>query len=301
MTYDVVIVGGGPAGLSAALALGRACRRVLLCDSGARRNAAATHVHNFVTRDGTPPDEFRGVARAQLEQYSNVELDERRVLTVEGSKGAFRVALDGREVEARRVLLCTGMIDELLPLDGFAELWGHAIAQCPYCHGWELRERPWGYLAHDPALLHFAVMLRGWSREVTVFTDGAFELGPEQREWLAAQGIRVATGKLVRLRRREHALEAVELADEVVPCELLFAHPPQRQVELVRALGLELDADGYVRVDALTRETSMPGVYAAGDLSTRMQGAIFSAALGTQAAAMLNHELVGELIAAGLA
>src|SRR6188768_1204343 len=138
MTFDVVIVGGGPAGLSASLALGRARRRVLVCDAGLRRNAAATHIHNFVTRDGTSPDDFRHAARQDLARYSSVEMRDVGVLSVSGTRGEFQVELGSGAVSARRVLLCAGMIDELLPIEGYSELWGQSIFQCPYCHGWEV-------------------------------------------------------------------------------------------------------------------------------------------------------------------
>jgi len=301
--YDVVIVGGGPGGLSAGLALGRARKRVLICDGGPRRNAAAEHIHNFVTRDGTPPDEFRRVAREQLGAYRNVETRDTRVESIAGTRGAFRVALGSESVEARRVLLCTGMIDEALPVDGFRELWGHAIFQCPYCHGWEIQDRRWGYLAHEANAGHvlpFGVQMRAWTRDAVVFTGGAFELPQEARDQLKAAGVRLETAPLARLIHREHRLEAVELADGTkVPCEALFAHPPQGQVELIRALGVALDDAGYVRVDPMTRETSVSGIFAAGDLTTRMQAAVVAAAAGMQAAAMINVELTMELASKG--
>lgn len=296
--YDVVIVGGGPGGLSAALALGRARKRVLLCDAGPRRNAAATHVHNFVTRDGTPPDELRRIGRAQLATYPRVEVRDVRVEAIAGARGAFRVQLASETVEARRVLLCVGMVDELLAIDGFRELWGHTIFQCPYCHGWEVQDGRWGYLAREADAAHalpFATMLRGWTKDVVVFTGGAFELPPDVRERLGAVGVRIETAPLAHIRRG-----AVDLADgTAVACDALFTHPPQRQVELIRALGVALDEHGYVRIDPMTRETSIPGVYAAGDLTTRMQAAIAAAAAGTQAAAMINMELTMELAASG--
>src|SRR5882672_7143717 len=141
--YDVVIVGGGPGGLSAALTLGRARKRVLLCDSGPRRNAAAEHLHNFVTRDGTPPEEFRQIARQQLASYPNVEARSARIESVSGVRGDFQVGWASELVRARRVLLCAGMVDAMLPIEGFRELWGHAVFQCPYCHGWEVQDRRW--------------------------------------------------------------------------------------------------------------------------------------------------------------
>jgi thioredoxin reductase len=303
MSYDVVIIGGGPAGLSAALALGRARKHVLLCDSGTRRNARAVHMHNFVSRDGVTPDEFRRVAREQLSQYPNVVVQDVLVGGVTGARGAFQLAAGANAVEARRILLCTGMIDEMLPLDGFRELWGHAVVQCPYCHGWESRDRPWGYLARAEDASHlsmFAVQLRGWTNDVCVFTSGEFEVPTAVREQLVAAGLRIETARIGRLVAHERRLEAIELSNGTrVACELLFAHPPQAQVELVRRLGVALDGEGFVQVDPMRRETSVPGVFAAGDLTTRMQAAIAAAASGMQAAAMINVELTMELASGG--
>jgi thioredoxin reductase len=305
MSYDVVIIGGGPAGLSAALALGRARKRVLLCDSGPRRNARAVHMHNFVTRDGVAPDEFRRVAREQLSHYSNVVLQDVGVDGITGAKGSFRVATGEKMVETRRILLCTGMIDEMLPLEGFRELWGHAVVQCPYCHGWESRDRPWGYLAraeHASHLAMFAVQLRGWTNDVCVFTNGEFDIPSATREQLVAAGLRVETTRIARLVADEHQLKGAELSDgRRIACDLLFAHPPQHQVELVRRLGVALDGEGFVQVDPMKRETSVPGVFAAGDLTTRMQAAVAAAASGMQAAALINVELTMELAVSGLA
>jgi thioredoxin reductase len=300
---DVLIVGGGPAGLSAALALGRARKRVLLCDSGPRRNATAEHVQNFLTRDGTPPDELRRIGREQLGVYPNVEVRDARVRRISGARNAFQVVLERGTVEARRVLLCTGMIDEMLALEGFRELWGRAIFQCPYCHGWEMQDRRWGYLARTADAAHlgpFALQARGWSRDVVVFTGGAFEVAEDVRAQLHAAGIRLVTDRVERLLARDGRLEAVALTGGAeVPCDVLFAHPPQRQVELVRDLGLAFDGDGYVQVDPMKRETSVPGIYAAGDLTTRMQSAITGAAAGMQTAAAINVELTMELASSG--
>jgi thioredoxin reductase len=303
MLYDVVIIGGGPGGLSAALALGRARKRVLLCDSGPRRNAAATHIHNFVTRDGTPPDDFRQVGRQQLATYPNVEVRDTRVEAVSGTRGAFRVVLTSETVDARRVMLGTGMVDEMLPIAGFRELWGRSIFQCPYCHGWEVRDRMWGVLALPNTAAHllpFALMARSWTRDVVVFTNAAFDVPDETRAALQTAGIGLETAAITRLVEAGNGLEAIELSDgRVVPRDVLFTQPPQRQVGLVSAMGVALDDDGYVKVEPMKRETSIPGVYASGDLTTRGQAAVLAAAAGMQAAAAINVELSMELALVG--
>lgn len=303
MLYDVLIVGGGPGGLSAALALGRARKRVLLADAGPRRNAAAVHIHNFVTRDGTPPETFRRIGREQLMTYPNVEVRDAHVASITGTRGAFEVALDSGTVTARRIMLCTGMVDEMLPIEGFAELWGSAIFQCPYCHGWEAQDTRWGYVAREPHAAHmlpFALQLRGWTRDVRVFTDATFDVPEAVRASLDAAGITLHTSPVKRIVSRGDAIEAVELSNgEAVPVDAIFAHPPQRQVALVRALGLDLDDDGFVRVDPMRRETSVPGIYAAGDLTTRMQGASIASGAAVHTAAMLNLDVTMELVSSG--
>lgn len=291
---DVAIVGGGPAGLAAALALGRAGRRAVLFDAGAPRNAAAHQVHNFVTRDGIPPAEFRRAAREQLARYPSVEMRDLRVLAIAGERGAFAVATPAGSWRSRRVILCAGVQDEMLDIPGFREAWGHSIFQCPYCHGWEVKGQRWGFLALDvEALEHgFPAVLANWTDDVVVFTASRLDVPPAIVERLQQRGIRFESRLVRGLAVEESKLKHVELEDgERVPCEALFARPGQSHVELVRALGLKLDAQGNLEVDPMTRQTSRPGIYAAGDLTTRAQGAIFVAASGTQAAASVNHDL----------
>jgi thioredoxin reductase len=300
MLYDVVIAGGGPGGLAAALTLGRARKTVLLCDSGPRRNAAALHIHNFVTRDGIAPQEFRRIAREQVGAYPSIEVRDTRVQSIAGEGGAFTVALEDGSVDARRILLCTGMIDEVLDVPGMRQLWGTSIFQCPYCHGWEVRDRRFAYLALEPATLSFATFLRGWTRDVAAFTNNRFSVSSELRTGLAESDVSLEERAIARLIVEGDRLSAIELADgSQLERDVLFLHPPQRQVDLVRDLGVTLDDRGFVQIDATTHETSHPGIYAAGDLTTGAQGALLAAAAGTRAAAMLNHPLTLELARSG--
>lgn len=291
--HDVVIIGGGPSGLAAALTLGRARKRVLVCDAGPRRNALASHIYNFVTRDGTPPDEFRRIAREQLAAYPTVEFADEPVASIAGDRGAFQIELAARSIPARRIMLATGMVDEPLPIEGFAALWGHAIFQCPYCHGYESRDQRWAFLVVPAAVSHalpFALMIRSWSSDITVFTNG-LDLPDGVAAQLRGAGLRVEGAPITRLVADGHRLVGITLATgETIERDVVFAQPPQRQTTLVQSLALALE-DGYVVVDPMKRETSRPGIYAAGDLTTRMQAAVQAAATGMQAAAMINFDL----------
>ena len=323
-TVDVVIIGGGPAGLAAALALGRARRTVLLCDAGPRRNAKAIHLHNFVTRDGTPPDDFRAASHRELEAYDTVTRRDVVVRDItkadgancarerselaqfpapadsDGDDGHFTVTLDdGGVVRARRVLLATGMVDRVdeVGIDGFARFWGDHVFQCPYCHGFEVRQRRWGFLALNPhGIAHgFPLLLRHWTDDVVVFTNGEQTLTDEQRELYARAGIAVETAPITALVGAD-SLQGVTLKDTgTVPVEVLFAHPKQRQVAvvdgLVRSLGLAVDEHGFLQTNPMTGATSVAGIFAAGDLASGMQGAIMAAATGTRVASMIAHDL----------
>ena len=164
--------------------------------------AAATHINNFVTRDHTPPDEFRRVGQEQLSAYPSVELRTNRVESVAGERGAFLVGLAGGSVRTRRILLCTGMLDEVLPIEGFAELWGHAIFQCPYCHGWEVQDRAWGFLvspAHAERFFLFAMQARAWTDRLVVFTNAMFDVETSVQAKLEAAGIRLEVSPITRL------------------------------------------------------------------------------------------------------
>ncbi len=291
--YDVLILGGGPAGLAAALTLGRARKRVLLCDGGVRRNAAATHLHNFVTRDGTPPLEFRRIAREQLAPY-DVTVRDVAVDAIAGAPDAFRARLgDGSDLPARRVLLATGMVDEMPPIDGFRELWGHSIFQCPYCHGWEVRDRAFGFWPRAPEMLEHGLFLQNWSPDLVAFTRGAFEVPAATRARLEAAGVRIEERPIARLLSKGDggALEAVELEGGArIARDVIFAAPVQRQTAIVTSLGLEYDALGFLKLDDQKR-TSRLGIWAAGDATMPMQSATTGAAAGMLAAHFLNHEL----------
>ncbi len=198
--YDVVVVGGGSAGLSAALVLGRSRRRTLVLDAGEPRNAPSSGVHGFFTRDGILLKELLDIGREQLEPYPSVEVRSARVTGASGENGDFEVVLDGGTVtRARKLLLATGVVDELPDKPGFEELWGRSVYHCPYCHGWEVRDRPLAVLSSDERAAERAAFIRNWSRDLVLLTDGPANLNEEGRRTLRALGIPVREEKISHL------------------------------------------------------------------------------------------------------
>ncbi len=296
---DCAVIGGGPAGLSAALVLGRSRKRTALFDGGTPRNATAGYIGGFITQDRIAPGEFRSVAHEDLRAYPTVSLHlDASVTRIERVGSKLCVHADGVEYEARRILLATGIIDEAMPLDGSRELWGKSLFECPYCHGYEVRDRKLGFLAPADDVL-WVELLRSWSRQVTVFTNAAFEIPSPQRARLLDAGIAIEERRIATLRGHHGQLEEVAVDGGAVPLDALFFRPQQKQTPLVAALALALDDHGHVRVDEESR-TSIPGIHAAGDLASHYHGAMAAAAAGSMAAHCINRELTVELVRVGL-
>jgi thioredoxin reductase len=300
-TNDVVIVGGGAAGLSAALVLGRARRRVVVVDAGAPRNAPAAHMHGFLSRDGMPPTELLAAGRAEIATYG-VELVNDTVVGLELEAGetdgpsavTYRVRLaGGRTLTTRRLLVTTGVNDEIPDLPGVRERWGRDLLHCPYCHGWEVRDEPLGVLGSIRGSVQHALLVRQWSADVAFFVH-TYDLVDDERSQLEAREIQIVAGEVGRLVVEDDRLTGVELVDgRVVERSAVFVRPRIRPHPdgLLAGLGCEVDDTGFVRTDA-TGRTSNAGVWAAGNVADPRAQVITAAGAGSAAAIAINADLV---------
>jgi thioredoxin reductase len=302
---DVVIAGGGPAGLNAALMLGRARRNVLVLDSGQPRNAGVHAMHGFLSRDGTDPAVLRQTARQQLATYPTVRVRDIAVQTVTPEGEHFTVTLaDGSSQQARRLLLATGVADQLPPIPGLTELWGRGVFNCPYCDGWEVRDQPLAVLAVDPRNLQLALQLTRWSPDVLLASNGPAGLDGDARGLLAAHKVQLREEPITRLEGGDGRLERIVFANgEPAVRAAAFLHAPTRQRSgLPHELGCTLGEDGSVLVDDLG-QTSVPGVFAAGDMARRpsmpLPGAqvVIAAAEGAIAAVAIDQQLLLQQLA----
>ena len=293
MDRDVVIVGGGPAGLAAALVFGRSRKRVTLFDDGTPRNAVAQHVHGLFARDGVPIPELRAIGRAELAAYPSVEVRDARVTAIEPSGGAFLVHA-GEPLTARVILLATGLVDELPRVPGIEPLWGRSVLQCPYCHAWECRDRRFGFMPRTTKELEFALLLRGWTDDLIVFPNG-LEIDEHTRRDYARGKVQIDERRVTGLRGDGDRLLAVRVDGGEVARDVLFVTPTQRQTSIVASLGLRMYDENSVFVDTRA-ETSIPGIYAAGDLTVPIHGAALAAAAGTAAAYKINTMLTKQLV-----
>ncbi|MCA9895106.1 MAG: NAD(P)/FAD-dependent oxidoreductase [Anaerolineae bacterium] len=300
--FDVVIVGGSAAGLSAALILGRFKRRVLVCDTGKPRNARSQAVHGFFTRDGIVPHEMFQIAHDQLQPYATVEFRQQEAIDVNRTGDHFEVAFaDGSQVEASYILLATGVKDELPPIKGLEPLWGRGVYHCPYCHGWEARSKPIAIFADLHQAEHLAALMYALSDDIVICTNGQPD-APSSEETiakLAKIGIQVIPTAIAELKAPYEVLEGIVFEDgSYLPREAIFVATGQHQHSTLPAkLGCELTETGHVWIDS-NGLTSVDGVYAAGDMTSPKQQVLYAAAQGAWSAAWINSLLAQRVFAA---
>ena len=296
---DVIIVGAGPAGLSAALVLARACRRVLVFDHGHPRNASAVHMHGYLTRDGVPPHDFRAFAREELARYPEVRIVDVEVTSARAGEGGFEVTtLDDGQFTSKKLLLATGVVDNVPDVPGLKEMYGKSVFHCPYCDGYELRGQPLAVYGCDERGYGLALELTGWSDDIALVSDGPCGIDAAGLARLAKRRITVREEKVVRLEGRDGQLERV-VFDSGEPLErraLFFTTGQAQRSHLADSLGCEFNDKGTVRTGPY-ETTHIHGLYVAGDASRAVQWVIVAAAEGAEAAYSINQDLIKESLA----
>ncbi|MEV7397851.1 NAD(P)/FAD-dependent oxidoreductase [Aeromicrobium sp. NPDC092404] len=292
--YDAIIIGAGAAGLSTALVLGRARRRVLVLDGGPPRNAAAAHVNGYLGVDGLSPLELLDVGRTQVEKLG-VEVREAAVSAVQMAGDGFLVTLDGEQAQARRVVLASGITDRLPEIAGLAEGFGVDIFHCPYCHGYEVAGQRLAVVATHPMSGHQVRMVRQWSDDVLFFLNDTAELDAEERRVFAARGVEVVDGPVDEIVRRDGTLHGVRASGEVREVDAVFVAPSMvLNIDAMAGLGLEMSDTplGPVVAADPTGATNVPGLWAVGNVADAGSQVISASAAGAKAAAMLNFSLI---------
>jgi thioredoxin reductase len=299
-SWDVVIAGAGPAGLSAALVLGRACRRVLLCDTGTPRSWASKEMHAYLSRDGIPPARFLDIARREVLAYPGVRYAAHAVTGARRTAAGFAVTVGaGNRVSTRKLLIATGLFDIVPRIPGIDELFGRSVFQCPYCDGWEMRGRRVAVYGKRQRGFQMARAMTAWARDIVLCTDGASGYTSEQRDQLDANGVRLAEGRVESLEGSRGKLRAVLFRDgtRIERDTLFFDTPSHGQSRLAESLGCKFGRNGGVLCGEY-EATSVPGVFVAGNIIRDVQLSIVAAAEGARAAFGINRALTREDFAA---
>ena len=292
-SFDAVIIGGGPAGLSAALTLARAGRRTALVDSGEYRNEPATNAHGILTRDGTSPEDLRRLGREEVTGYGG-HLIKGRVTDAAREDGVFRLEMEGAAALSARVLIiATGVVDELPDIPGVREAWGVGVVHCPYCHGAEHRGEPTVIFGRGESTYHLGRLLRGWTDDITVVTNGPEDLDDEMERQLESEGTAIIRSRVARLRVSGADVEAIEFeSGQVLECRVVYLQPAQRFASpIAQQLGARVNDEGRIEADPDGR-TGVPGLFVAGDIVNRAQQVATAVGGGVWAGIAANHDLV---------
>ncbi len=294
--FDVAIIGGSYAGLSAAMTLGRARREVIIIDSGKPCNRQTPHSHNLITHDGKTPAEISALAREQVLAYPTVQMRAGLVTQVAGVDGAFAVTVNaGHTVQAKKLIFTTGIRDIMPDIPGFAESWGISAIHCPYCHGYEYSDARTGVLMNGEMALEYIKMIRHWTADLTLYTNGPATFDETARAKMLAFGAEIVEQPIASLDHENGYLKSLRLTDGTTRDITALYHRPAfvQHSSIPEELGCELNPQGFIEVDE-AQKTTVAGIYAAGDNSGAFRGLTGAMAAGTTAGARLNHELINE-------
>jgi len=291
--FDVIIVGAGPAGLSAALILGRCRRNVLVCDAGRPRNSASRALHGFLTRDGIEPAEFIRIGREQLRPYTTVQFRSEEVTHARQIDKGFEIEVAGESVTGRKLLLATGVVDRLPDLQGLESLYGRSVFHCPYCDGWELRDQPVAIYGQEDRAAGLALELTGWSRDLIVCSDGPATISAAERKQLEQLNIPLREERISRLEGTDGQLERIvfDSGEHIIRRGMFFNTGQDQHCDLAASLGCDFTDRGAVRTGDYEM-TNVPGLFVTGDASRAVQLVIVAAAEGAEAAFAINKALI---------
>lgn len=292
--YDVIIIGGSYAGLSAAMSLGRARMKTLVIDSGKPCNATTPHSHNFLTQDGSTPDTIFTLGKEQVLQYPTVNFIEATAVSLGGEDNGFEVGLlSGEKMKARKVVFATGIKDQFPEIDGFADCWGISVIHCPFCHGYEYAHEKTGLLINSDEALHFGRFIQNWTKQLSIFTNGKPVIKPDDQQLLAKMGIPIIEKNIVKIEHRQGHISNLVFSDSSTSTlKALYARLPFTQhCPLPAKAGCRFNEQGYLVVDDF-QQTTVEGIYAAGDNTSPMRSVAGAVAAGSKAGAMIVHALV---------
>ncbi|WP_042349802.1 NAD(P)/FAD-dependent oxidoreductase [Bacillus massiliigorillae] len=295
MLYDCAVIGGGPAGMSASLVLGRARRNVILFDDNEPRNAVTRESHGFLTRDGVKPNELKKIARTELSKYPSIILQRMKIASIRKGDNHFSIeTLEGELYSARKIIFATGVKEALPNIEGIQTFYGNSIYSCPYCDGWEMKEKAIAIISNHQAIFESIKLIYNWSKNLIVCTDGSHTLSEEEKSELERKEIQLFEQKVKQLVGNEGMVKAIRFADGVeVPIEGGFITPEWvSTTSIAQSLGCEIDKNGGLNTDGLGR-TNIEGIYAAGDVTTPSQ-VVIAAGEGSKAAIGVNTDLTNE-------
>ncbi len=294
--FEIIIVGGSYAGLSAAMSLGRALRKVLIIDGGQPCNRQTPHSHNFLTQDGQKPDVIAKIALSQLANYNTIRFHKGLAINAAKTEDGFTVETqDGEVFHAKKLIFATGLKDIMPDIPGFAECWGISVIHCPYCHGYEVRHQKTGIIANGDAAFHYAQLINNWTKDLTIFTNGVSTLNGDQLAKFRKHQIHIVETPIERLIHIGGKIEKIVLTDgSGMGIDAIYSRPAFVQhSDIPQSLGCEFTEHGLIKVDGF-QKTNIAGIFACGDNSNPMRSVAMAVATGSATGAIVNHELIGE-------